>query len=175
MPYLYLSSDIGGATTSESGVGDVILQSGMVFLPETKSGLSLDGSLAIKIPTADENKGLGTGENDYGAFLALHQRLDQFKLSLMGGYIKIGDPPLVNFNDITVYGIGISRVFNGTNLSASLEGRRAILLGFKDPLEINVGFFHVLNADWAVKGGVLAGLNKGGPDFGLNFGIVRWF
>lgn len=175
MPYLSLTSETGGTTASESGVGDIILRGGMVFLPETGSGLSLDGSLAIKFPTADETKGLGTGETDYGAFLALHQRLEQFKLSLMGGYIKVGDPPQINYNDISLYGVGISRVFGRTNLSASFEGRRAMIPGAKNPQEINIGFFHVLNADWAIKGGAFAGLNKGGPDFGLNFGIVRWF
>jgi hypothetical protein len=55
------------------------------------------------------------------------------------------------------------------------EGRRATIPGAKNPQEINAGFFHVLNADWAVKGGTFAGLNKGGPDFGTDFGIVRWF
>jgi hypothetical protein len=29
-------------------------------------------------------QGLGTGESDYGVFLGLHQRIEDFKLSLMG-------------------------------------------------------------------------------------------
>jgi hypothetical protein len=47
--------------------------------------------------------------------------------------------------------------------------------GAKNLQEINVGFFHVLNADYAIKGGAFSGLNNGGPDFRLNFGVVRWF
>jgi hypothetical protein len=131
--------------------------------------------LAIKIPTADETKGLGTGETDYGAFLGLHQRFDKIKLSLLTGYIKVGQPPSVTYNDIYLYGIGISRQFGRTELNASFEGRRAVVPGAKNPQEVNGGFFHVLNADYAIKGGVFAGLNKGGPDFGLNLGVVRWF
>ncbi len=174
-PYLSLTNETGGVSATESGIGDVILRGGAVLLPEGSGGLSVNGSLALKLPTADETKGLGTGETDYGAFLALHQRFDQFKLSLMGGYIKVGDPPQTTYNDISLYGVGISRVFGKTNLSASFEGRRATVPGAKNPQEINLGFFHVLNADYAIKGGTFFGLNDGGPDFGLNAGIVRWF
>jgi hypothetical protein len=174
-PYLSLTNETGGVSTTESGIGDIILRGGAVLLPEGSGRLSVNGSLALKLPTADETKGLGTGETDYGAFLALHQRFDQFKLSLMGGYIKVGDPPQTTYNDISLYGVGISRVWGRTNLSASFEGRRATVPGVKNPQEINLGFFHVLNADYAIKGGTFFGLNDGGPDFGLNAGIVKWF
>jgi hypothetical protein len=45
----------------------------------------------------------------------------------------------------------------------------------QNPQEVNAGFFHVLDTDYAIKGGAFGGLNNGGPDFGLNLGIVRWF
>lgn len=170
-PYLVLSS----GNASESGIGDIILRVGRVLVPEGESGLSLDGALAVKVPTADEMKGLGTGETDYGSFLGLHQRLGRFKVSFNGGYIKVGDPPRVNYNDIYLYAVGISRIFGNTDLYTSFEGRRAVVPGTKNPQEINVGFFHVLNADYAIKGTAFSGLNDGGPDFGISLGLVRWF
>ncbi len=175
VPYLSLSNKSGGSTTSESGVGDVILRGGRVLLPEDHNGFSLDGALAVKLPTADKNKGLGTGETDYGAFLSAHLRFDKTRLSFLSGYIQVGDPPAVNYNDLYLYGVGIARIFGSTELYASYEGRRAMVPGAKNPQEINVGFFHVLNADYAIKGNTFAGLNKGGPDFGLSIGMVRWF
>jgi hypothetical protein len=175
VPYLSLTNKTGGATASESGIGDVILRGGRVFIPEGDGGFSLDGALALKLPTADKNKGLGTGETDYGAFVSVHQRFDNTKLSFLSGYIKVGDPPSLNYNDIYLYGVGIAHIFGSTELYTSFEGRRAMVPGAKNPQEINVGFFHVLNADYAVKGGAFSGLNSGGPDFGMNFGVVRWF
>ena len=86
VPYLSMSNKTNGATTSESGIGDVILRGGRVFVPEGRDGFSLDGALAVKLPTADKNKGLGTGETDYGVFLSLHQRFDKTKLSLLSVY-----------------------------------------------------------------------------------------
>lgn len=175
VPYLFLSNSSGSATNSETGIGDIILRGDRVLVPEGAGGFSLDGALAVKLPTADKNKGLGTGEPDYGAFLSVHQRFDKTKLSLLTGYIKVGEPTSVNYNDVYLYGIGISQIINSTELYTSFEGRRATIPGQKNPQEINVGFFHVLNADYAVKGNTFAGLNKGVPDFGLSFGVVRWF
>lgn len=175
VPYMSLTNETGGVSTTESGIGDIILRGGMVFVPETERGLSINGSLALKLPTADETKGLGTGETDYGALLSLHQRLEKIKLSFMGGYIKVGDPPAFNYNDIYLYGVGISRVFGRTDLYASLEGRRSTVPGADNPQELNFGFFHLFNKDYSLKGSAFFGLNDGGPDFGINFGIVKWF
>ncbi len=47
--------------------------------------------------------------------------------------------------------------------------------GQKNPQEIYAGFFHILNADYSIKGNAFAGLNSGGPDFGFSFVAVRWF
>lgn len=175
VPYLSLTNETAGVSTTESGIGDIILRGGAVLLPESSGGLSINGSLALKVPTADETKALGTGETDYGAFASLHQRLGGVKLSLMAGYIKIGDPPLINYNDISLYGVGISKIFDRTDLYASLEGRRSVVPGADNPREVNFGFFHVLSSDYALKGSAFFGLNDGGPDFGLNAGIVTWF
>ena len=177
VPYLTLknSGSVPGMMDSSSGIGDVILRGGRVLVPEGGNGFSLDGSLGVKLPTADDTKGLGSGEADYGAFLGLHQRLGQFLVSFSGGYIKIGDPPQTNYNDIFLYGIGVSRSFNRTNLSLSFQGRQAVIPGAQDPQEIVIDVFHALNSNYALKGGAFEGLNKGGPDAGFNFGIVRWF
>ena len=175
VPLLSLTNKTGGQSRTESGVGDIILRGGLVFIPEGSGGFSLNGTLALKLPTADETRGLGTGETDYGAFLGLHQRIGNFKLSLTGGYIKVGDPPAINYNDIYLYGVGISRVFGATNIAVSLDGRRSMVPGAQNPQEVSVGFFHVLNVDYAIRGSAFKGLNNGGPDFGMDFGVVRWF
>jgi hypothetical protein len=175
VPYLYLTNKTGGASTSESGIGDIILRGGRVLLPEDDEGLSLDGSLAIKLPTADENKGLGTGAADYGAFAGLHKRIESVKFSLTGGYIIIGDKPPITYNNIFVYGLGVSKRFKRTEVYTSFEGRQAVIAGAKDPQELHFGFFHILSRDYSLKGSTFFGLNDGGPAFGFELGIVKWF
>ncbi len=55
-----------GASTTESGLGDII---GSVTLYDVinnrELGIALDLTGKIKFATADEDKGLGTGEHDY--------------------------------------------------------------------------------------------------------------
>jgi hypothetical protein len=131
--------------------------------------------MALKLPTADDSGGLGTGEADYGAFLSLRQRIETIKVSLMGGYIKIGDPPLLNYRDIRLYGVGVSRGWGATELFASFEGKTAVITGAKNSREVHIGLFHILSADYAVKASTFLGLNDGGPGFGLDLGFVRWF
>lgn len=180
VPFLSLTNETSGVQkTTENGIGNIILRGGIVLVPEMDNGLSLNGALAVKLPTTDEAaRGLGSGKTDYGAFLSLHQRIDKTtrtKLSFMAGYIKIGDSPTFNFNNIYVYAIGISRVFGRTDIYMSFEGRRSVIPDAQNPQEVNFGFFHILNKDYSFKGSTFFGLNNGGPDLGLDLGFVRWF
>ena len=175
IPYLYQTNTTAGQTTTEQGIGDIFLHGGYVILPETFDGYSLYGSVSLKLPTADKNKGLGTGETDYGGFLSAGKRFGQDRFTLSAGYIFVGSPSNVNLNNVYVYDIGYARIFSLTEVLVWYEGRGAMVSGAKDPQEINVGFFHILNKDYSIKGSSFVGLNNGGPDFGFNLGIVRWF
>ena len=175
VPYLSLTNKTSGLSSTESGVGDIIVRAGAVLFPENVSGFSVNGSVAVKLPTADETKGLGTGETDYGVFASMQKRLQAFKLSVTAGYLKKGDPQNIDYHDSFSYGFGLSRRFTRTTLYGAYENRRAIISGFENPQELSAGFFHILSADYAVKGHLFVGLNNGGPDEGGSLGIVRWF
>lgn len=175
VPFLSLTEKTGGSSTSGTGLGDVVLRAGGLLLPETGGGLSISGASAVKLPTADEAKGLGTGQTDYGVFAGLHQRLLGLKFSLTGGYIVTGNPAGTTYKDTPLVGIGVSRVFGTMNVFASLDGRGATVSGAKDPIEASLGAFHLFNRDYGLKGSATFGLNNGGPAFGAILGVVRWF
>lgn len=174
VPYLSLTQSAAGQSVTESGLGDIVARAGYVLVPERESGLSLNGSLAVKLPTADEAKGLGTGKADVGATLRLGQRLGRVRLSLLGGFIKVGDPAGQDYNDVYLYGVGASGTQGETGLYASLEGRRALVAGADNPLEVRVGFFHLFGHRTAIRGTAFAGLNDGGPAYGASLGFVQW-
>ncbi|MDA8099975.1 MAG: transporter [Nitrospiraceae bacterium] len=175
VPLLQISNSNGGSTTTESGVGDVILRGGMVLLPEGENGFSATGGLAVKLPTASESKGLGTGETDYGAFLGLSRRFDTIKVSLSGGYIVVGDTAQVTYDNVVLFSAGVAKLFSRTEAMLSFEGRSAAIPGAKNPREIHAGVFHALSQDYAVKASAFVGLNDGGPANGFSVGMVRWF
>jgi hypothetical protein len=174
-PYLALSNETSGVRNTESGLGDIIVRAGAVLFPENSAGFSVNGSVAVKLPTADETKGLGTGETDYGAYASMQQRLQAFKLSVTAGYLSTGDPSGLVYHDGFSYGLGLARSFSRTTLYGAYERRQAVISGLKNPQEVSAGFFHLLSLDYAVKGQIFFGLNNGGPDGGGTLGLVRWF
>ena len=174
VPYLSLTQSAAGQSVTESGLGDIVARAGYMLVAEREGGMSLNGALAVKLPTADEAKGLGTGKADVGATLRLGQRLGPVRLSLLGGYIKVGDPAGQDYNDVYLYGVGASGTKGETGLYASLEGRRALVAGADNPLEVRVGFFHLFGHRTAIRGTAFAGLNDGGPAYGASLGFVQW-
>jgi hypothetical protein len=174
VPCLTLTNETGGFKSTESGLGDIILRGGIVIIPARVDGFSVTGSIAVKLPTADETKALGTGATDYGAFLGLHRRFDTMRVTLRGGYIIVGDSPSVNYRDVYLYGAGFAKIFGMNEVVLSLEGRRSAFPAEENPREIHAGFFHVLSRDYSVKARTFVGLNDGGPDSGIHLSIIRW-
>jgi hypothetical protein len=174
IPFLSLREETGTVTTTGSGLGDVVLRAGHVLLPD-RGGGSLYGNVGVKLPTADDAKGLGTGETDVGGFLTYSRRLDRVTLMVMGGYVLVGDPRGVDYNNSYQYGLGLMHNTGRGLLYTSVEGRRAIIPGDTNPLELYAGFYHPLGARFTLKGLGFVGLSDGSPDYGLEVGLLRWF
>jgi hypothetical protein len=171
VPYLYLDDEFG----NESGLGDITLRAGMRLGNMKSPSDNLYASVAIKLPTADEDKGLGSGEADVGGFLSYHHALDDLSLSLLGGYIITGDSSAQSYNDIFVYGAGISKISFPWYVYGSLDGRQQTLEGADDPLELSAGFYYQLKERQFLKLEGFVGLNNASPDGGLSVGVVNWF
>jgi hypothetical protein len=84
--------------TQTSGLGDILLNVGYTFLPVNNVLLKTSG--IMKVATADENKGLGTGEHDYSAQVDLMTSYDQFYFGAAAGYTVTGDSDLYTYNDV---------------------------------------------------------------------------
>ncbi|MFA5937722.1 MAG: hypothetical protein WC809_00075 [Sinimarinibacterium sp.] len=175
VPYLRLNTDSGGTSATESGIGDIVARAGKVLAPDAFDELSLYGSVAVKLPTADEDKGLGTGETDLGAFLAARWPLGNLRLNLQGGYIKSGLGHSEGLRDVFLYSAGLSGATTRAHWYVSLDGRTALVQGARAPLEISGGSLYALGGRYFLKGSAFAGLNEGGPAFGVAGGIVRMF
>src|SRR5262249_5807128 len=81
-----------GGRITESGLGDVVAQAEYFFVEGGRRRPWISGLLRIKAPTADESRGLGTGEWDYGPGAALTQPLgDRWNLLGEAQYVARGD------------------------------------------------------------------------------------
>ncbi|MDT8385048.1 MAG: transporter [Gammaproteobacteria bacterium] len=169
--YLFLSDEFG----DDSALGDVVLRGGIMFDKNNAAKDSLYVSLALKLPTGDESKGLSTGEADLGGFLNYTQHYKVMNLTLMGGYIVTGDSRTRSYDDILVYGISLSRQFDNWYVYGGLEGRQQMLDTSDDPLELNGGLLYQIQRSRFLTLEGIAGLNESSLDYGISVGIVNWF
>ncbi len=82
-----------GNRTSTEGLGDIILKGGYDLLEEPEQPFNLSAVAKIKLPTANKDDGLGTGEFDEGVGLEASKRLDS-RWTFLGDlyYTFIGSP-----------------------------------------------------------------------------------
>lgn len=75
---------------SETGVGDVVLGGRLRFNDGAETTPSFAGQFSIKLPTADEDKGLGSGEVDYNFLFILTHSVGEFALDVNTGLTFAG-------------------------------------------------------------------------------------
>lgn len=80
-----------GEAVSEQGLGDVIAKGSYNLLYNTEKQLLLDMQARWKIPTADEKKALGTGQDDYSLQLDIARRWNEYSGFASLGYKWRGD------------------------------------------------------------------------------------
>lgn len=180
VPYLRVGREGGGISTNDQGLGDIVARGIYRFLPETEDGWSLDGIGALKLPTASETKGLGTGRSDAGVFLALNQQMGLFRWTVQAGRIQgaSGNPSVTTeplTSGASVLGISGSWYFDGTRWDLSFEARGPAYQGLPGVRELALDVFHPLSPKWGIKVLVTAGLSDGGPRQGFGVALIRVF
>lgn len=171
VPYLFLNDNLG----DDSGMGDIILRSGKTLGERSSSDNKLYASISLKLPTADESRGLGTGETDAGGFLSYSHHFNEMNLTLTGGYIITGDSAIQSYEDIVVYGAGLSQYVNPWYIYGSLDGHQQTLATGSAPLELSAGLLYQIKLAQFLKAEGFIGLNNDSPDFGLAIGLINWF
>ncbi len=155
---------ITSSTSDASGIGDLKLYAGY-NIPAAARVYHVIGY--VKLPTADENEGLGTGESDYalegGATFAVEKAIVYTNL----GYQINGDTATIDYDDI--FYASASMTFaqpNGNKLGASIDYSQSVTAGFDDALGVT-GFMLLPQANQRSLYLYLElGLSDGSPDFG---------
>lgn len=85
-------SDGGAARETEDGLGDIVAGVTYNILPPTESGYIADIGAKVKFGTADEDKNLGTGKEDYTVQGDLYKTIGRWTALGTLGYRWLGDP-----------------------------------------------------------------------------------
>lgn len=161
------------STTTDSGLGDIILR-GRYYLMEEGDVVPLVALTGrIKIPTADADRGLGTGEFDEGIGMELTKTLTNRWLAYLdGGYNLIGDAPGTNFNNQWWYAVGLGYdVTDDLHLSLFYEEYRALVSTVNNARDLLALTNYVVSDTVHLTGSLLVGLSNGAPNFGMGAGV----
>jgi len=164
-------------TTSESGLGDIILRGTYALKRDGPGSFGLGLAGKLKLPTADEDKGLGTGEMDGGVGLEFAKEIDpDWSLMADGYYTMIGDPAGVDLNNQVSLDLGFYRAL-GSNLGLTVlyETQSAIVEGNAAPSSLSGTVSYSAESGSQFSGGLTLGLSDGSPDMGLSAGFSRRF
>jgi len=170
MPYIFLDPKEGGKV---DGIGDLYAYLKFRVWGEGDLYPALALKPIVKIPIADEKKGLGSGKTDFGLAAAFSKSFRRLNLNFDATYIAFGEK-----NVIDQLALGLSgelEVAKGFNLVSEIRCRNNFNSNRKDdPVALLAGF--QVDALGAVfDAGVAFGLNTAAPDYFLTAGVTLIF
>ena len=164
-----------GPMTTNSGIGDVI--AGITLydvLSNRRLGFAMDLSAKVKLGTADETKGLGTGENDYTVQANFLKFLDKITLIGSVGYKFRGDPVGIDLDDVLLVSAGGTyKLSERTKSGLFLDYRESSIIGGDSGQELTGFVSHRVSDNWRFQVYLLTGFTDSSPDFGGGFLLKR--
>ena len=159
----------GDMSLQESGIGDTIVRSRFFIWENASSDLPLlTPFVRVKIPTAHEELGLGTGKPDVGMGVEVDKRLHHLFLFGDIGYTVVGKVPGLDLRNRTTLGFGVGKdLSDSTTVSGMFDWRSAIVDGNPNPAEFTGVLNYKLSPTVSLSPNGFVGLTRGSSDFGV--------
>jgi len=152
--FSYLLTENGRTLYSPSqsafGLSDLSVYLKYRFLKEGKRRPAFSVRTALKFPTGDRGKGLGSGETDFALQLALEKSYKRFHSYSHAGFLGLGGfEPLERYLNAQIFTFGQAFEINMTSIAsvvAQIQGATPFFGGTgnpaleKIPLDLNIGF-----------------------------------
>ena len=162
----------------ETGVGDARIGLQVVALKDTEKHPALAFAYYVKLPTASEAKGLGTGRYDHKLIFLLSKKIGEVDFDFNGAYLNLGREDGEGRESGGQAAFGFSREFeNNFGFVGELSGQSldevqprgvyaltAVTYKVNRPLQFDGGLRFGLTSD-APRVGVFAGMTVGVADF----------
>ena len=170
LPYLEVEfwDPVTSATYTESGLGDIVLGLTVydVFRSSDRS-VAVDVTNKLKLGTADEQKGLGTGENDLSVQADVYKFLRRGTLVASVGYRFRGEPSTITVDDTWLVSVGgYYRFTSWTSGGLFLDHRQSSVPGFESIRELTASLSRSLAGEWRLQGYLVRGLSDTSLDWG---------
>lgn len=159
-----------GPTTSRSGIGDLTMAAGYSLPIGDTTYFDLTGK--VKLPTASETKGLGTGTTDFTAEGELTQVFGMTSVSLRGGRRFNGSTAAFPLKDVWQAGASIYHTAGDVTLGLDYDWREGALPTAPDRSELTGSIGYKLNDAFRLQGYAYTGLSNGSPNLGGGLQLV---
>jgi hypothetical protein len=161
---------------TESGIGDIVLSGSYFFMPDFRNEITYRLTGTVKLGTADETKGLGTGENDFAVEGGVTKNIDEYILSGTIGYEISGDSPSFTYNDVFFGTLGLTRqLAMNKQIGSLLYFSQAHTDNTEAPLELSVFYSQPIAKSRDIYLYLGKGLSNGSPDFSVGGSIQFYF
>jgi len=165
----------GGSTTtsgtnSQTGLGDITLTAGYMLRPESATAPMLRPIVYIKAPTADENKGLGTGAFDFGGGLSVGKVFGHWSAYAETLYVAPGSTSAYKPDNYWTYQGTVSyQLTRRLNTGLAVSGATAAFAGNSAALEVRLRSGYRLSERGSVGVYLGQGLSDSSPDYTAGF------
>lgn len=164
-----------GDIVTNSGIGDVI---GSVTVYDVirnrRLGLAMDLTGKVKFGTADVDKGLGTGENDFTVQADFLKFMDRITWVASIGYKFRGQPPGATLDDALLASAGGIYKYNDDTRAGMFFDYRESSIGADPTQELSVFLSNRISADWRLQAFVFTGFTDSGADWGAGLQVKRY-
>jgi len=160
------------ASTSASGLGDVVASAGYRLMSSKDQSFALDLTGRVKFGTADANKGLGTGQNDYGLSLDTYKVLGAWTPFGGVGWTNYNSSPYIKLSNGFNANAGVDyRVGSYDSVGAFYNFRQRIASGGAVQSDFTAYWNHRFGKQLRLQSYALAGTTNGSPDWGVGSSI----
>lgn len=130
--------------------------------------MAIDFTAKVKFGTADADKGLGSGENDYTVLTELYKFHERLMLFGIPGYKFRGDPPGVSFNNswLTFMG-GNYRLTPAVRTGLDFYYQEALFSDADDQMELSAFVGYKLSNRQYLRSYLIKGFGDASPDWGV--------
>lgn len=157
-----------GTRVTESGLGDIVAGVTLYDVIDNRDlGLVVDLTGTVKFGTADVDKGLGTGENDYAVRFDAYKFFDRVILMGSLGYKFRGEPAGVELDDVLLGSVGGAYEVSSDTLVGVYYDYRQSALNDSDDIQELTGFASTrISESWSIEIYAFAGFTDSSPDWG---------
>lgn len=159
-----------------AGLGDITLGFSYALPPVIDDRFFFDLQADLKIPTADEDRGLGTGKTDVSLGTEVAVKTGKFWPYLGVAYRFVGRNSDYELQDGMLASAGLQWQGDGAlGLGIEFDYRRALSQSADDPLEAVAYSSYLLNNQLLLGLYTTVGFSDGSPDYALGTSMGWYF